>query len=136
MSSRDRFCSHLRTIFSHCFPKDCGLRLVASARKQRFDIAGDKPRSPLVAQIEPRPFRHYDEAPTKANQIVNVHTQPDQPRDEARPSESSDLSNRRSPANVRETAFVDVMRWLDGLTTNDTNDIPGGMAALLDRSRW
>ena len=70
-----------------------------AALEQRLDIARDKSRARLIAQIDPRPSRENHEAITKADQIEDVDEQPSDPGDKTAEPKPSNLCDYWATAN-------------------------------------
>ena len=95
-----------------------------------FVTTGNQANGSLVREIRPRPLDEHDEAIAEADQIEDVHEEPDQPADQAAQPEPPEIGNRRGPANRSQVAEIVIVKRPQRLVLDRAKDVMDGMPPI------
>src|SRR6476469_11108006 len=104
--------------------------VVGSAR-----LLKEQSRSGFECDVIPDPFRHHPEATADADQKEYVHDAPEQPCEESRHMQPTDLRHGLGPPNGREHASVDIDKRPALARSRVMLDYVSHIAALLNGNR-
>src|SRR5262245_59977894 len=95
----------------------------------------DKARPSSECQVRPGPLQNDTKPVFESCQVINVHHEPDEPREETAQPDRPDLEYRFRPANRRHLPLVHEMKWTAWPAFQFGADRPCEVSALLHRDR-
>src|SRR5688500_17148902 len=95
----------------------------------------DEPHATLIGQVAVRPLHEHTDPVAEADEIHDVHEQPEQPRNASAEPERSEICDRSRSADYCQVALVAVAKGQRRSLAHQPPDVARGALTLLD-CRW